>query len=1094
MRNLIILMLVLTMNMKAADLQEFRVPLMSAPPSLDGKLAADEWREAVGFDGMMQASKKSLDERRCRVWIGATATDFYVALQSELPPESGLLTNETKNISNVVFDSSFEVWVSPQPDDEARQYFQGLFNSLGRGVYQIHTVGGGKDVPGWNGGWEIANGFTESDWITEVRIPIEKLAAGRKSTDGRWSISVCRNWKQPWVQSSAPGTFKGVDTRFVFDAATPVVVQQQFTTDPFTRDIQAVLTCRNVRAEAVKVEAAFELERNSMPAIPVSKELTLGAGESGELTLNHEEHNSDAFKLSARVQAGEAVLFQRSVSWAQPRTKRWDTVKVIKRPIECKVAHFPYLRKLRLQVDIGGMPEGAQVERVTAVLRKQWESEALATFSFDRFDAEGVQEDSFDVPELEGKFEIELTASGEGVPAEPLHRTFVRKRYDWERNNLGKSTTVYPPFEPITLEDGVLRTVLREHTLDGSGLPAQVVATGEALLAGAIVLKAGGQPLAATGYKVVEQAAHQVRTESRLTGPGIAGSLAGSWDYDGTLRVDLTLEPTGEELVESLVLEVPLRDELMPMVHAMTEGIRQGPTSDRLREGEGVIWHSRLLTTGLMPDGFCSYLFLGDALRGISWFAENDRNWGWDRKTPNLEIERRDGVLTLRVFLINAPTKIEAPRTLTFGLLAAPVKPRIANWRTFWWDHNCTVLGTSINWLAAPGICGCVYPAGKDVHFWRMIARANVEEVPKEEIEATIQRGLPYVEPYEREDTWIRHVRHNVGGSRRGKFQIFYYNRAVTQVEEEYATFMNEWVLEDYPEHEFRPQIHEIKIVPSESYNDFALWWYKKSFEYGRNQGVYWDNWYLRPSFNRTMTDAYGEPGAVTPATGLWGMRELCKRTFVMMNELGMIPVTMPHMTSTNILPMHSFATVQYDWEWKYSTGDVQYRHSREYLQLCSNGELAGIIGVPLHDHGDQATDEWVQRTFCGVALVHELQTNGAGAVWKTLRDPLLPILRDASVKVYRYFDRGEQPVAVGGGDVSWIAYSIPGEESRIILCSYDEAEVEVEVKIDAEALGLTGDLAVENYETGAGLPVVDGVIRLPLVKHGVAGLRVSRK
>jgi hypothetical protein len=41
-----------------------------------------------------------------------------------------------------------------------------------------------------------------------------------------------------------------------------------------------------------------------------------------------------------------------------------------------------------------------------------------------------------------------------------------------------------------------------------------------------------------------------------------------------------------------------------------------------------------------MPAGFCSYIFLGSGHRGLSWFAENDKNWSWDRTTPNLEVAR----------------------------------------------------------------------------------------------------------------------------------------------------------------------------------------------------------------------------------------------------------------------------------------------------------------------------------------------------------------------------------------------------------------------------------------------------------------------
>ena len=91
-----------------------------------------------------------------------------------------------------------------------------------------------------------------------------------------------------------------------------------------------------------------------------------------------------------------------------------------------------------------------------------------------------------------------------------------------------------------------------------------------------------------------------------------------------------------------------------------------------------------------------------------------------------------------------------------------------------------------------------------------------------------------------------------------------------------------------------------------------------------------------------------------------------------------MPPITMAHMTSISILPMLSFATVQYDWEWKYSEGDVQGRFPRKTIQLVSDGELAGTWLALLGDQGALANDPWTLRTFTVVCLVHEMEPNGS--------------------------------------------------------------------------------------------------------------------
>jgi len=326
---------------------------------------------------------------------------------------------------------------------------------------------------------------------------------------------------------------------------------------------------------------------------------------------------------------------------------------------------------------------------------------------------------------------------------------------------------------------------------------------------------------------------------------------------------------------------------------------------------------------------------------------------------------------------------------------------------------------------------------------------------------------------------------------------VFYYNRASYQLADEFQTFQDEWCLTDYRTVGPGKGVGEIKIVPSESYIDHALYWYGKSFEVGGNQGVYWDNWFFVGSYNRMMASAYArDDGSIVPCTGLWGHRELSKRTFQFMNERGSpygeLPITMPHMTSTNILPMHSFATVQYDWEWKYSQGDVQYRFPREYILLVSNGELAGTWPVLLGDHGKLATDPWTQRTFAAVCIVHELNGYGLPKVWDPLLAPIYEFLGEKDLEVYRYWDERPQPVRSDSPDLPTIIYSIRGKQALFAVTSYAEQDVATNLTIDAAALGFKGGCKVVDVESGEELPVKDGRLSFLLKKHDVRECRIT--
>ena len=219
-----------------------------------------------------------------------------------------------------------------------------------------------------------------------------------------------------------------------------------------------------------------------------------------------------------------------------------------------------------------------------------------------------------------------------------------------------------------------------------------------------------------------------------------------------------------------------------------------------------------------------------------------------------------------------------------------------------------------------------------------------------------------------------------------------------------------------------------------------------------------------------------------------------------MMNELGMRPVTFPHMTSFSPLPMLSFATVQYDWEWKYSEGDVQDRFPREYIQLATTGELAGAWPVPLGDAGPLGEDPWTQRTFSAVRIVHELDGYGGfGADWpkssqenyKRLAKPVLAMLTKPGLVVYKYWEVDRpSPAACSRADVPTIVYSVPGKEALVAAVSYARQDVPVALAIDLKTLGLTSSCAVFDGETGEALRMEDGKVAFPLKRHDIKLIR----
>ena len=1093
-RTLMALGLLLTLRAAAGD--EYRAPLIAQPPTLDGKVEPVEWQRAVGFDGL--SFNGQLEERRARAYIGATDTHIYVAVVSELPGEGGILARVDKDTPKLVYDDSIEVWVDAAPGEEDAGIFQALANPLGRITYIAHKRGDVPEKPNWRANYEIANGFHDGMWHCEVAVPLEQLTPGRTASEGRWGINVCRNWKQPWQFSSLGGAGYSPDEITFTFGRDPICVAYESDADPTTGEVHGRLVVRNFGPDEVSLPAELVLTRDVMPQAQARQTLAVGPGASANLELRLKDESTRKFTLSARVGSADGAItyYSRSYSWGKPREHRWTAVPPVVLPVDFKFAYYPYLDKMRILADWSGLKKDAQLEAVHFAVRQKGAQQALVSVDVEP-GAQTRRELEFEMPPLEGEYEVAMTATGEGVPQGEVVKTFERTRYEWEHNDLGKSTKVYPPFTPIEIEGNAVRTVLREHTITGQGLWEQVTAAGQDLLAGPMTYEAviEGTPAAADGFlsqpSLLTPDGNQAQGSARIgLGPLKALSQI-TWDYDGMMRVDLELSPTAGA-VDSLDLVIPLKASQATHYHAMGDGIRN-TLYTTVPAGEGTVWTSQKVNVNDFPAGFCSYIYVGTPNRGLCWFAENDRGWSWDRGKPNLELVRDEGRLSLRVHLINKPVTIAEPRRITFGLLAAPVKPRLAGWRTRWLDDRYTILGTDINWFAL-GNCGAVYPAHKDMYLWQMLAEGNRRRLDTEEIEKVVEYGRNYFEPYGEEymERYARHVRYNLR-SRYDKTMVLYYNRASYQKAGEFQTFMDEWSLEDYRAYSKGDGLGEIKIVPSESYIDHALYWYGKSFDVANNKGVYWDNLFFVADYNRTMTGAYmGADRAIMPSTGVWGLRELVKRTFQYMNERGMTPITMPHMTSTGILPLLSFATVQYDWEWRYSQGDFQDRFTRDYILLVTNGELAGTWPVLLGDHGKLATDPWTQRTFAGVSLVHELIGEGLPDVWRPLREPILELTRRPECKVARYWDDSPLPISTGDADLPAIVFWIPGQEAIVLVTSYSGADQTVTAKVDAAALGFTGGYVVGDVETGETLPVQDGALRFPLKQHDVRELRLT--
>jgi hypothetical protein len=1116
--SLLLILVCLSLS-RIAVADEITVPLFTKPPILNGKIDPAQWAQAARIDGLVAEGGK-LERRAVRTYIGATETTLYIAIQSRLPDEGSLLATVDHDGLKVVYDDALEVFIDPSPELVDKACYQMLTNSLGHAGYQAHLHGKGTESPTWTGNWQQAQSQTDGFWTFECAIPIASMSQsgpGRKSTDGTWMINLCRDWRPDWAWTSFTGkyTWSGLTFRFVSEPAP--IIHQIINGDPAYPQGGAALQLivKNPSTTPMSLSASLDLVRNNMPEVKQQQTLTLAAGEEKSLTLALDANDpTTIFDLKATVTSsdGKRIYFARNLKWNKASTpNRWVTQKPKDASlVDLQFGYYPSKNHIRVMADISALPQGSAPTHVSAIVRDRLTHAEIKTapFPLDGF-TNGKQEIAFDLPPLNGLYEIVVQASGEKFKTIEAVKPFERKVFPWENLPVGHSSTVYAPFTPIEVQDKQLSTVLHKHDLNDLGLLDQIETTNantgisKPILAAPMryrVTIAGKETICdAEPMQKLEALADEAKFQGQFQAGSLTAKWEDQWDYDGTVRVALNLQPTHGEPIQDLTLEIPLKADIAKLIHANSDRIRS-PIAQELPEGTGIVWDGSKVACDEFIKNFCPYIYLGDGNRGLCWFADNDRNWGWNPTTPNMDVVRQNDQVILRIHLINQSTTITTPRTLVYGLLAAPIKPRLnptdnPNWSRYRFNRDAyRLLGTDINWFGNHS-CGSVYPAGKDMYLWEMLARGSREKLSDDVIKSFADYGQKYFRDYGKDkvDLWIAHVNRNL----RVNFNqnmIFYFNRASCPELEEFETFKDEWCLEDYRATSKSSARDEIKVVPSESYINYNLYWNARSFEVGNNKGVYWDNWFIAPSFNTEMTDAYKTPdGKIVPSAGIWAMREQAKRTFQMMNEKKVLPVIFPHVTSFSCLPMLSFATAQYDWEWKYSEGDVQDRFRRAYIQLNTDGELAGTWPVALHDQLALENDPWTQRTFAGVRLVHELDGYGGGDTATKMLKPVLAILQRPGTIAYHYWDDRPMPVSCSNADVPLLVYSNPNNEALIIACSYDSKDVTAHLDLNLKTLGLSSSIATD-AETGAPINLESGQLTFPLKKHDVKIIQMQQR
>jgi hypothetical protein len=1105
-------------------------PLKGAP-TLDGVLAPGEWDDTAGTVNFLATAGKEepsfnamfMDVREGRTRVGYAGDTLYIAMVSALPPRAvygaGRHSQEMARDAELIGDfNAIEIWLDPNRDRrESRQgdqaFYQFFVNSVGSLYDAKLTPGQGVDK-GWNTEVRSAHGIDNDRklWTAEIAISLKDFGWTPANIAGRsMGMLIARNYKAPWGQPtwfSHGGPFVSwfLYPRVYFTKDEPIVAIESLGEGLWNAKPDFKVRIFNPGPARV-AKVSMHLKSSDMPDQKNEKELALPAGDAvyytykpGEGVLH--ETADHLFKLRVTTPDGTKAWFDYTGMWSRdpstpkgsgaaqrlvryhelyPFEQKW-AIRAVASPGESVgVAVYPTYKLLKVNVSAVQLvadPDGADKDKLSdsAVVTIARDGQELArdTLSWDLAQKQFGTGKQFTLKEMPAG-DYTITTRFNKHP-EPIVKKYTRVVFPWEGTKVGVTDKIYPPFTPVRATPTTTAVVGREYGVGDLGLWNSIKSLGKELLAGPIVVRADNARVLTGTPKLGRGTAQAAIYEATAQDDAVTVKSVCTTELDGCQKVALTLLPGAKaQELKRLTLDIPLKDDLMPLWHACTTAIRVNPVGD-IPGGQGVAWDSRKFPNGDWIGNFTPYLWVGGVERGLAVFANNDRGWvlDWNAKkefAPCQELIRRDGVLTLRLNLVQKPITLTEPRTIVLGLLASPTKPiPYPDWRgiTAWGS----TAGKGFEYLPKHNFSmGCAveetfnaaYPYNRDYSIYDAnlaIAGTPGGDLVKEKgwsaffTDWKARNGLdkPAAELNDAQTRAISRAKQHPGsGGYVGMYWDEYHNDSRRHPETQ--VFNGEWGGNNM----------------AGSRRDFRCYYGAETVK--RGIGLYFDNTFPHGSRDLLTSEAYEIPGfGIQPSANLWEQRDYHRRIWTIHREFGAKwnnrPMSMIHMTNTATLTMLTWNDMTCDLEWFYGPEPQQSKYGLGLLQAESSGRQSGCIPYALADIQNCRTPaeaRMAQRSKFGAMMVHEIRCQLWDAEIQKLARLLFGfgygltgVLKNDQVgeTVYNYW-ADDFPVACDKPLVKSLLVK-RGEELMLLVCSWDKDPCTARFVFDTKALGLT--------------------------------------
>ena len=720
----------------------FNVGHMQHPPTIDGTIGDDEWREATRVMGVVWTSSLNVRDRPVAFWVGWDSQHLYLAARSDILPGHRLYkaSRETYTTGVVADDSNeFGIFLHDRnkKPTEVSSFFKFVLNSLGSGEYMRLYPAIGQNLYNWQPHMHIANRVYERDgrhwWDQEISISLADLQMTRPHQAGDpIDILLAADLKNPeWQWLDFPSA-SGHLEHYGFPRAVLTDKQPYAQVEEFSGFHDGKLhlrsVIRNPGPQPAKVDVSLTITWRAPSGKPedqqvvVNKQATLTVPAGGaerfdvdetfpglKYTLNDSGGVRNSSRLSLEMRPSGQSEAAPIYTWHGDFSgTNKDYLKAVPRTtvFDAEMTYNPVRNVLALAGDTldARIPAGSNPTGMRWDVTHDGQTTAQGTVTqFVHY----KYEDLVSLPPLPaGRYDVKLglvDAQGTVLVSRDdfafTKKDEPREFAEWWNNHIGDTEKVLQPFEALRVDSGAGVTVhctRRSYRLDGLGLPSQITANGCSVLArpARIVVTVGGRELVVP-VKGTVRFTSQKDWRLEFTGApvrvaGLEFNSRGWMEQDGLVNIDLTYAPiAGPVAVQEMRVEWPVDDSEPNYMACIGVGSNYAARYiGAVPAGRGLIWDTLSAIgnagSGMTVGNFYDNLWVGNDRRGLLWAADTDRGWRPSSDTPAHSLFREGGTLVLRNHLVGRaaePLKVDAPRTVQLQYNASPFRNLAPGWR-----------------------------------------------------------------------------------------------------------------------------------------------------------------------------------------------------------------------------------------------------------------------------------------------------------------------------------------------------------------------------------------------------------------------------